>query len=78
MRLAFEKDWQRIHVAEINRPISHASGELIDKHGLRGFGAVHLATALQFKLWFSMSVTFLCFDEKLSKAAQAEKLLTSV
>jgi predicted nucleic acid-binding protein len=78
MRLAFEKDWQRIHVAEFNRPISHAAGELIDKHGLRGFDSVHLATALQFKLWFSMPVTFLCFDEKLSKAAQSEKLLTPV
>ena len=75
MRLAFEKDWQRIHVAEFNRAISHRSGDLIDKHGLRGFDSVHLATALQFKLWFSVPVTFFCFDEKLSKAARSEKLL---
>lgn len=77
MRLAFEKDWQKIHVAEFNRVISHAAGELIDKHGLRAFDSIHLATALQFKAWFSSQVTFLCFDEKLTKAARLEKLLIS-
>ena len=75
MRLAFEKDWRRLHVIDFNRQISHAAGELIYQHGLRAFDAVHLASALKFKSWLSAPVTFLCFDQKLSKAARSEGML---
>jgi predicted nucleic acid-binding protein len=74
MRLAFEKDWQRIHIVDLNREIARSAGDLIHRHGLRGFDAIHLSSALQLQSWLSTKVMFLCFDEKLSKVASAEKL----
>lgn len=74
MRLAFEKDWQRIHVIDLNREIARSAGDLIHRHGLRAFDAIHLSSALQLKSWLSTEVVFLCFDEKLSKVASAEEM----
>ena len=72
MRRAFEKDWRRVHVIGFTREISRSAGRLIHRHGLRGFDAIHLATALYLKAQLSIPVTFLCFDERLSKAAKTE------
>lgn len=72
IRLAFEKDWRQIHVIDFSRQLSQYAGRLIHKHGLRALDAIHLATAMQFKSWISGPVTFLCFDERLSMAAEAE------
>jgi len=74
IRLAFEKDWQRIHIIDLNREIARSAGELIHRHGLRGFDAIHLSSALQLQSWLSAKVRFLCFDEKLSKVASTEKM----
>lgn len=74
IRRAFEKDWRRIHVIDFTEPIARSAGKLIRQHGLRGFDAIHLATAMQFKSWISAPVTFLCFDDKLSEAARAERM----
>lgn len=74
IRASFERDWQRIHVVDFTREIAHNAGRLIERYGLRGFDAVHLATALRLKSWLSAPVVFLCFDEKLFKAARAEGL----
>lgn len=74
IRASFERDWQRIHVIDFTREIAHNAGRLIERHGLRGFDAVHLATALRLKSWLSAPVAFLCFDDKLSKAARVEGL----
>lgn len=75
MRQAFEKDWKRMHIIDLNRSIARSTGKLIHRHGLRGFDAIHVATALHFKLWLSAPMTFLCFDQKLSKAAKIEGLV---
>lgn len=75
MRQAFEKDWTRLHIIDLNRSIVRSTGKLIHRHGLRGFDAIHIATALHFKLWLSAPTTFLCFDQKLSKAARSEGLV---
>ena len=75
IRRAFEKDWQRIHVIDFSPQISQSAGKLIHQHGIRTLDAIHLVTAMEFKSWLSTPLTFLCFDDKLSKAAKAEGMI---
>ena len=49
----------------------HVAGELADRHGLRGFDAVHLASALKVQE-LKGTVTFAAFDRALVRAAKAE------
>lgn len=47
---------------------------LIFDHDLRGYDAVHLASALAFKREAETEVLFSCFDRKLNQAAKAKGL----
>lgn len=48
--------------------------DLAEKHALRGFDAIHLASAVTLREELSSPVTFSCSDNKLKKASQREKL----
>jgi len=63
------RDWARLNVVELNPFVLAPAAALIEKHGLRGFDAVHLCSAL----WLGRP-DFLCFDQRLSAAALAEGL----
>jgi hypothetical protein len=47
---------------------------LAEKHGLRGFDAIHLSSALTLRQELSAPVIFSCSDLKLQKASQLEEL----
>jgi hypothetical protein len=47
---------------------------LIQRHPLRGFDAVHLASALRLKTALGGEITFAAADGRLLKAAEAENL----
>jgi len=50
--------------------------DLIQRHPLRGFDAVHLASALSLKNALGEEVTFSAADGRLLRAAGAENLAT--
>lgn len=49
--------------------------DLIQRHPLRGFDAIHLASALILKSALGEAITFAAADERLLQAAAAERLL---
>jgi predicted nucleic acid-binding protein len=46
----FERDWSRTYILEATDRIIRSAGDLAEKHGLRGFDAIHLASALALRL----------------------------
>jgi len=69
-----EADWGNYFILEVSESVVKLGGELTDKHPLRGFHALHLASALLLKNRTRSAVSFSCFDERLKAAAQAEGL----
>ena len=68
----FESDWNKYFILHVNNDIIKATGDLAEKHGLRGFDALHLASALSLKEKSATSVTFSSADRKLAQAAERE------
>lgn len=67
-------DWGNYFIIEVSESVRKLGGKLVDNHSLRGFDAIHLASALLLKSSVRSVVAFSCFDERLKKAAQAEGL----
>lgn len=72
-----EKDWGNYFIVEVSERVAKFGGELTDRHPLRGFDAIHLASALLLVNKIRSTILFSCFDEKLKEAAQAEGLTIS-
>ena len=67
----FSGEWQRFAVIDFDEI---AAGHLAAAYGLRGFDAVHLSAAgLLRSAGNAPAVAFSSFDEKLNRAAAAEK-----
>ena len=66
---AFQSDWNAVHVIELTPAVLARAPELIERHRLRGFDAIHLCSAL----WIG-APDFACFDTRLRDAAAAEGL----
>ncbi|MEI6206648.1 MAG: type II toxin-antitoxin system VapC family toxin [Desulfuromonadales bacterium] len=66
----FTEEWGRYVSLDINEIFA---GELVRKHAIRGFDAIHLASALQMNTNDqAIEVVFSSFDKKLNEAAKAE------
>ena len=72
---AFEKDWGNYFIIRVQNTLVKSAGDLAEKHGLRGFDAIHLSSAVTLKGEMEAPVYFSCFDAKLLAAAIAEGLL---
>jgi uncharacterized protein len=75
----FRSDWKwQYQVLEINAALSDRAMELVEQHGLRGFDAVHLASALLLhesrRANHLSDMIFLAADDALLQAAVAEGL----
>lgn len=66
-------DWLTFVRVDATTRISYRAGHLAHMHALRGFDAVHLASALHFAAQFA-ALTFLAFDKRLNDAARAAAL----
>lgn len=66
----FETVWAELSVVGIDMEVASHAGELADRHGLRGYDAVHLASALV----LGHETTVVTWDLDLSRAAQEEGL----
>lgn len=73
----FKRDWKDYFIVEVSEDVVELGGELAERYPLRGFDAIHLASALLLKSRTRSTVSFSCFDERLKKAAQAEGLVVS-
>ena len=70
----FESDWKNFMAIHVTAELVRRAGDYAEKHGLRGFDAVHLASALTLSEKLASPVTFSCYDIRLQNASQREKL----
>jgi len=71
---SFNADWKNYLILRVQPDLVMKAGDLAEKHGLRGFDAIHLSSALRLKEEVSEDVVFSCSDHILRKAAHQEGL----
>ena len=71
---AFATDWPRYISIEVTDLLVKDAGDLAVTRSLRGYDALHLASAVSLRQQVNTSVTFLAFDRALSLAAKREAL----
>ena len=70
-------DWSHYSVVDVTESLVRRAGALAERHGLRGFDAIHLAAALEVR-GPGVEVEFSCFDRRLTAAARRERLRAPV
>lgn len=70
----FESDWGAYIRIDLRDEILLMARDLIQRYPLRGFDAIHLASALSLKSALGLGITFAAADERLLRAAEAEQL----
>ena len=65
----FDKDWSRYFILSVTGDMIRLAGDLAEKHALRGFDSIHLASALTLRQELSSPIVFSCFDDNLQKAS---------
>ncbi|MBW2602437.1 MAG: type II toxin-antitoxin system VapC family toxin [Deltaproteobacteria bacterium] len=74
MKEVFNKDWSRYLILSVTEDMIRLAGDLTEKHALRGFDSIHLASALTLRQELSSPIVFSCFDDNLQKAFEQEDL----
>lgn len=69
-----EQDWMAMVKVELGSEILSSVRVLVERHTLRGFDAIHLASALGLQAAANASVTFVAADHRLLRAAAHERL----
>jgi uncharacterized protein len=70
----FDNDWESYFVVDISEALVKMAGQFAEKHALRGYDAIHLASAVTLRREGDQPVAFSCFDSRLSLAARRERL----
>ena len=65
----FERDWNRLNRLPVDAITIRRAGDLAEQHRLRAYDALHLATADLLRAAIRSAVSFACFDDALSDAA---------
>ena len=73
---SFSRDWESFIRMEVNDELNGYVDRVVEGYPLRGFDAIHLATAMIIRERLSEPFIFACFDDRLLQAAQAEGLET--
>ncbi len=71
---SFDKDWSSYLILSLTENMINLAGNLAEKHALRGFDSIHLASALTLRQKLFSPIVFSCFDDKLQKASERENL----
>ena len=71
----FRMDWGSFIRVEVNDELNQYIDMVVSKHPLRGFDAIHLASALVIQERLPEDFLFVCFDNKLALAAHEEGLI---
>ena len=72
----FESYWQSCLRIELTSDILTVARDLIKRHPLRAFDAIHLGSALRLKKEMAEPMTLIAADDRLLQAAQAEELVS--
>lgn len=70
----FNKDWKNYLTVQTTEELVLLAGNLAEKHALRGFDAIHLASAIILHDELASPITFSSSDQKLQQACRIEKL----
>ena len=70
----FEAEWPAYVRVALRDEVLLLARDLIRRHPLRGFDAIHLASALTLKVALAEDMTFVASDERPLTAAKAERL----
>ena len=73
---SFQQDWMTFIRVEINDELNMYIDHVISQHQLRGFDAIHLASAIVIQENIPDDFLFACFNDRLSRAARLEDLET--
>jgi predicted nucleic acid-binding protein len=68
----FEREWPAYLIIEVHDEVLRLSRDLIKKHPLRGFDALHLASAKSLWQHLRTPITFACADQRLLESAKTE------
>jgi len=71
---AFNSDWEHLIRLQFSEPLAARAASLAWEHGLRGYDAVHLATALVWRETLGETITVATYDRELWRGAQASGL----
>ena len=71
---SFQADWQSLIRVEVCDALNPYLDTVLRNHPLRGFDAVHLASALLISRQLSTPLFFACFDHHLNQAARENGL----
>jgi uncharacterized protein len=63
------QDWPNCLVMEVSQPVVELAGDYAEAFALRAYDALQLATAQVLQRAAGEPVQFVCFDQRLSKAA---------
>ena len=70
----FKSDYKHLLLVPLNEDLNISIENLLKRHSLRGFDAIHLASAIIFKQPADAELIFACFDHALNHAAKKEGL----
>lgn len=70
----FDAGWQSVLRQEVGDSLVRLAGDLAEQHGLRGFDAIHLASAVTLQRVLGEPVFFSAFDDRLVNASVATGL----
>jgi predicted nucleic acid-binding protein len=65
-------DWQAYFTLDLAESVVQVAGDLAERHRIRGFDAIHLASGLTLSRRVRDPITFVCWDIRLWNAAQEE------
>ncbi|MFC1895180.1 type II toxin-antitoxin system VapC family toxin [Thermodesulfobacteriota bacterium] len=73
---SFNRDWESFIRVEVNDELNAYINRLVQGHPVRGFDAIHLASAMVIHERIPEDFVFACFDDRLARAARSEGLET--
>jgi uncharacterized protein len=74
----FDDDWDHFFVVAVTEPLVKRAAQLADKHGLRGYDAIQLSSAIVLHEQSGEPVSFCCFDARLLRAGRREGLKPAI
>jgi predicted nucleic acid-binding protein len=74
--VSFRQDWQSFYCIEVSGSLHPPIDRLVATYPLRGFDAIHLASALLVYQRIPTDFLFACFDQQLLHGARREGLPT--
>lgn len=74
---SFKKDYNHLILVPINNDLNTLIEDFVGRHPLRGFDAIHLASAITFTQSENVEMVFACFDDALNQSALKEGLLAA-